>query len=128
MVVSFLARLWPLVANYHIMFRAALVGLLCLPVFSLAESITITAEQWARPRSGSYVTGLTALNEQLARIDRAGDSRLILHCPGDEKGMLWAEELRAWLVALGVPSARIQLKPDFGQIDIIRVEIQGSGG
>ena len=37
------------------------------------------------------------------------------------------EELRAWLVALGVPSARIALKPDFGQIDIIRLEIQGSG-
>ena len=127
MFVLFLSRVRPAAANSHTMRRVVLIALLSFPIFSLAESVTITAEQWARPRSGGYVTGLKSLQEQLAAFDRSTDNRLIIHCPGDEKGMLWAEELRAWLVALGVPSARIQLKPDFGQIDIIRVEIQGSG-
>ena len=127
MFVLFLLRGRPVLANSHIVCQVVLVALLSLPVFSLAESVTITAEQWARPRSGTYVTGLKSLQEQLAAFDRSTDKRLIIHYPGDEKGMLWAEELRAWLVALGVPSARIKLKSDFGQIDIIRVEIQGSG-
>ena len=127
MLVLFLLRGRPAAAKSHIVCQVVLVALLSLPGLSLAESVTITAEQWARPRSGGYVTGLKSLQEQLAAFERSTDNRLIIHCPGDEKGMLWAEELRAWLVALGVPSARIALKPDFGQIDIIRVEIQGSG-
>ena len=36
------------------------------------------------------------------------DQQVEIRYPGGESGMLWAEELRDWLVSLGIPLNRIQ--------------------
>ena len=96
--------------------------LLTLPVPLSAESVTITADQWAGPRSGESIIRFERLNKLVETLDQSpGNQILIRHAEG-ENGTLWAEELRLWLVSLGIPSGRIVLNAGLGQSDTIIVE------
>ncbi len=87
-----------------------------------AESVTISAERWATPRSGETVAAWPELRELMATFDRKPGSQLVIRYARGENGSLWAEELRSWLVSLGVPSSRINLKDDLQRRDIVRVD------
>ena len=82
------------------------------PPAVFAETVILTADQWARPRSGAAIAAFTELRGLVEGFDR-GDGRIVLirHEPSDE-GVLWAAELRSWFVALGVPSRRTRLQPE----------------
>jgi hypothetical protein len=72
----------------------------------------IDAEFWAAPRSGQTVVAEPALRAAVATLlAREPDSRLQIRYPGGETGQLWAQELSAWLIALGIPSTRIETLP-----------------
>ncbi|HEX7029847.1 MAG TPA: hypothetical protein VF254_04570 [Gammaproteobacteria bacterium] len=76
-----------------------------------ADSWTLSASEWSRPRSGAAVLAMTPVAEAV-RAWQAADSdtsRLQLRYPGGEEGSLWAAELQDWLVALGVPPGAIEL-------------------
>ncbi len=96
--------------------------LLFLPPSLRAESVTISAERWATPRSGETVAEWSELRELMAAFDRKPGSQLIIRYARGENGSLWAEELRSWLVSLGVPSNRINLRDDLQRPDIVRVD------
>ena len=100
-----------------------------------AESVqVITAEDWARPRSGESLVRMPALkrtvrdylnqkgNRKGSHNDQRGQRIFIRH-PRGEEGVLWAEELRGWLVALGIPSADIALIPESSRIDAIELAV-----
>lgn len=102
---------------------AALIPLLLLYALPLrADSVSITADRWATPRSGETVAGWSELRELMAAFDRRPDTRIVIHHAPGETGSLWAEELRSWLVSLGVPSSQIMLKASLQRRDIVRVE------
>ncbi len=90
---------------------------------SLAASAIISADQWASPRSGSRVAQLPGLGQLISDFDPAVAQIVIYYAPG-ETGTLWAEELRSWLVALGVPSNRISLRGTHERADSVRVETE----
>ena len=72
----------------------------------------IDAEFWAAPRSGEAVVAEPALRTAIDTLMfREESSRLLIRYPGGETGQLWAQELRAWLIALGIPSSRIDTQP-----------------
>ncbi len=88
--------------------------LLFLPVWVSAETLRIGDELWSRPRSGARL-----VHEQgLARLVRALEAPSIspaglrLRYGTREEDLLWAEELRDWLVALGLPSRQVTLLRD----------------
>ena len=96
-----------------------------------AESVqVITAEDWARPRSGESLVRMPALkrtvrdylNQKGSQNDQRGQRIFIRH-PRGEEGVLWAEELRGWLVALGIPSTDIALNPESSRIDAIELAV-----
>lgn len=88
--------------------------------------VTVTAEQWARPRSGEAVAHLPELGRLVETLDRNPSQRLVVrHASGDD-GTLWAEELRSWLVALGIPSANIELAPGALETDKLFIELRRS--
>lgn len=95
---------------------------LTIPVVLLAESVTITADQWASPRSGQAVARLGLLNKLVEAFDRSPQGQIIIRYAKGESGTLWAEELRSWLISLGIPSRRITLSADLGTNDIIVLE------
>ena len=109
---------------------------------SSAESVeVITADQWARPRSGESLVQMPALKRtvrdylgQIAgRDDEQGgsrntrrDQRIRIRHPRGEEGVLWAEELRGWLIALGIPSTDIAMSPDSTRVDAIELAVTGA--
>ena len=90
----------------------------------MAPAVTVTAEQWARPRSGEAVAQLPELARLVEALDRNPSQRLVVrHASGDD-GTLWAEELRSWLVALGIPSVNIELAPGAPETDKLLLELR----
>ena len=103
-----------------------LIILVFSPVSSAESVQIITADDWARPRSGESLVQMPALQrtvrDYLSQSDERGQRILIRH-PRGEEGVLWAEELRSWLVALGIPSAAIEVIPTSTQIDSIELAV-----
>ncbi len=97
---------------------AAIAIFLCVLVFtsyphddSQAASWTISAEEWARPRSGLSLVQMEPLMATIQALNMEYSTQLLIRYPGGEEGALWASELRDWLVSLGIPSGRIEIRP-----------------
>ncbi len=92
-----------------------------------AEAVTITAEEWAHPRTAARLIDVPALRELIDTFDRQPDGAIIVRHPTGDEGMLWAEEMRSWLVALGIPSYRVELVTQSELADRIMLEVRGYG-
>ncbi|GAB4359736.1 MAG: hypothetical protein Kow006_29060 [Gammaproteobacteria bacterium] len=100
--------------------------LLLFPLPLLADgAYQLTAEEWSRPRQGASVVELPALHAVLREFQRQPESRIVIRYPGGEEGVLWVEELRSWMVALGVPSSRIVLQPGSSRQDALDLRVTG---
>lgn len=101
--------------------------LLSVPTTTLAESWTLEASAWARPRDGHTVVTMAPLPTVVRAWSRRSDAQLVVRYAGGEDGELWATELGDWLVALGVPGSAITLTPG-GRPERLELEItEGSG-
>ena len=83
----------------------------------------LSAEQWARPRDGISVSRMTPLPDVVAGWSSKAGQRLLIRYPGGEDGLLWAHELRSWLVALGIPLQDQELVAGSHQGDRIELEL-----
>ena len=93
-----------------------------------ANSVTLSAVQLAQPRTGQRMARLPGLGSLVGSFEERRGERLVMGYPAGDKGTLWAEELRAWLVALGVPAKRIMLEPDPAHDDdSVTIAIQRQG-
>ncbi len=86
-----------------------------------AESWTLSADSWARPRDGGSVATMAPLPEVIRHWEADAGRALVIRYPGGEEGQLWALELRSWLVALGVPQDSQELVAGSDRAD--RIEI-----
>ncbi len=94
------------------------IALLALP----AQAADLAPELWDRPRSAQAVMAQPAVRQAVAAYQANGAARIvIIHGPRQE-AQLQAEELRAWLVALAVDSARLQLRAD-PMAAVLRLEV-----
>ncbi|MCP4390528.1 MAG: hypothetical protein GY802_19690, partial [Gammaproteobacteria bacterium] len=84
---------------------------------------TLSADEWARPRSGGVIPELAAVRAAVSYWGRGADSVMVIRYPGEDSGELWAAELRDWLISLGVPSDYIQLMPGAQEADEITVVV-----
>jgi len=105
-----------------------LLAALLIPATALAETLTLTAEHWARPRSAAYVSSLPEVRRAIEIYERQPQGTIVLHCATTDEAALWAEELRGWLVALGVPSRRITTVTELRPPDTLRIEVLSHGG
>lgn len=87
------------------------------------ERWQITALDWAQPRHGEWLVSHPGLSGAIAAFQEQPGSRLLIRYPGGDEGVLWAEELQAWLIALGVASSRIERIPGSGAADRIQLEV-----
>ena len=83
-----------------------LPGLLFAPA-GYAATYTLSGEEWARPRSGRSIARLTSVRALVEQWMQSPQSVIEIRYPGGESGILWASELRDWLVTLGIPSDAI---------------------
>lgn len=91
---------------------------LVLPV----QAADLAPELWDRPRSAQAVMAQPAIQQVVAAYQASSAARIVItHGPRQET-LLQAEELRAWLVALAVDSARLQLRVD-PLVTALRLEV-----
>lgn len=72
---------------------------------------TISADEWARPRSGTVIAEFEAVRAAVGYWEKAFDHSILIRYPGEDSGEIWASELRDWLVSLGIPMDYINLVP-----------------
>lgn len=103
---------------------AVLLCVTSVTVWASEVPLRVTADEWAQPRSGETLLRHPALLEAVQRL-RADDSALLeIRYPGGDSGSLWARELQAWLVALGIESSRIRLVPGSDATDQLQLRIR----
>ena len=86
--------------------------LLLLLLFSLslplaANSLrifTLSADEWARPRTGEVIPEFDALRAAVSYWDKGTNYAVLIRYPGEDSGEIWASELRDWCISLGIPS------------------------
>ena len=89
-----------------------------------ADKAVITAEQWARPRNGIMIVQSDSLYKLVHKFNKSKDKYLSIRYKTGDEGILWAEELRAWLVALGIPSSKVMLLPGLEVDNRIEIELE----
>jgi hypothetical protein len=98
--------------------------LLMFALPALADSgFSLTAEEWSRPRNGSAIVELPALNAVMREFDRQPESEIVIRYPGGEEGVIWVQELRSWMISLGVPAGRIVLQPGSSRLDALDLRV-----
>lgn len=104
-------------------FLVALCLLLAATAAVASEPLFVTAVEWAQPRTGPALMQHPALARAMREL-QPGQSLQLLY-PGGDEGSLWASELQAWLVALGLSSQRIELLPGSPREDAIELRLVG---
>jgi hypothetical protein len=86
-----------------------LIATLCLPGAVLADTdnFSISADQWALPRSGAALLHLAPFSAAVQDWVAHPGARIVIVHAGSDQANLWAGELSDWLVALGVPAEQI---------------------
>jgi hypothetical protein len=104
-------------------FRLLLVSFsLLLSTSIYAESWNISFQEWSRPRSGEFIVEFPQLRSLMQDLEP--EKVITLRFPGGDEGILWAEELKGWLIALGVENSRIELVPGSPVADMITLGIE----
>lgn len=74
-----------------------------------ADVELLHANEWSVPKQTVTVLAMPAINKSMRKLQNDTNSILKIKYPGGDEGTLWANELRSWLVALGLSSNRIEL-------------------
>jgi hypothetical protein len=83
----------------------------------------IHAEEWAHPRSGETLVQMPALKFAVSVYLQNPGLKLLIHHPLEEEGLLWGEELRTWLIALGIVDDDVQLIPSDVSGDRLEIHV-----
>lgn len=94
----------------------AIEPVVSMPVQVVAENrpvdtYLLTAEMWARPRSGGAVLAMPPVRDVVQKLIQTSGSRLLIRYPGGDEGSIWAEELQGWLISLGIEPTLIEMRP-----------------
>jgi len=89
--------------------------------FAQGDSVKLHAETWDVPRHGEVLLNIPELSTIVKQWMKNTHQKIELRYPGGEEGELWVEELKGWLVSLGVPSSVILLSPGSEAEDIINM-------
>lgn len=105
------------------------VILLCISgtVLAIDTAHRLTREQWSVPRNPESVVAMPALSRAMQDFQATANARLRVHHPGGDRGHLWAAELRAWLITLGVPSTDLEMSAGSANMDVIELEVVSGG-
>lgn len=88
-----------------------------------AQSFTVPAELWDRPRSGTAVMEPFAIRQAVvAWLARPG-GRLTVHHGTSPESLVQAEELRAWLISLAIEADHVLLRNDLTPSELLRIEV-----
>jgi hypothetical protein len=82
---------------------------------------SLSADAWARPRSGQILPQLEPVRLAVAYWETGTDAAIMLSYPGEDSGEIWASELKDWLISLGISSDYILLSKGLQAEDEINI-------
>lgn len=89
-----------------------------------AEGVELLhAKEWSVPKQASTILLMPAINNSMQKLKKDVSTTLKIKYPGGDEGTLWANELRSWLIALGLSSNRINLIPGSAISTTIELEV-----
>lgn len=112
--------------NKRVFFLMVLTAI--TPVVAAPAVYQITAEQWAMPRHGERLLQFPAIRAVLQEWDQNPDLKIEISYPGGETGELWVQEMKDWLIALGISSGNIQTLAGSSASDILELSAVRAGG
>ena len=110
-------------------FRQLVPVILLLTVFadtalSSEKSTKIYASNWGNPQTSKEILAMRPPASIRRKLTRNPETTLHVLYPGDDKGIEWANDLRGWLISLGLKSERIIMSPDSYREDIIELKLE----
>lgn len=84
----------------------------------------ISRDEWPVLKRGIQVTQYARLAGIVNEYDRAPGSHIVVLYPGGQAGESWATEIHDWLVALGIPSREISLRPGSGRPGSLALRVE----
>ena len=90
-----------------------------------AQTFELSSEFWQAPRSGQAVRDNPQLQQALTAYFKWPQAQVRLHHQKRDEISAQAEELRGWLIALGIEAERIELIED-NPAEPIKLEIMES--
>ncbi len=96
-------------------------------VAAAAQTFMVPPELWDRPRSGGTILAQPAIKQAVNACLAHPGSRLVVHHAASQEGLLAAEELRSWLIALAIDAGRVSLRSGLKPAEPIRLEVVGNG-
>jgi hypothetical protein len=99
------------------------VGWWAAAMAAAAQTFMVPPELWDRPRSGGTILAQPAIRQAVNAYVAQPGSRLVVHHAAGREGLLAAEELRSWLIALAVDAGRISLRGGLKPSEPIRLEV-----
>ncbi len=103
--------LWPLLFTFVVSLLLALEPVQVAAENASSDNYILTAEMWARPRSGEAVLKMPPVHSAVAQLLKTANSHLLIRYPGGDEGSIWAEELQSWLITLGIEPVLIEMSP-----------------
>lgn len=91
-------------------------------VFS-ADVELLRANEWSVPKKAATLLVMPAIQKSMEKLQKNVNSTLKIKYPGGDEGTLWVNELRSWLIALGLSSNRIELVPGSAISTTIELEV-----
>ncbi len=98
--------------------------LLTAPAAAAEHQWIVTADAWYLPRDGARVASMPPVEKAVHAWLKAPKGRLVIRYPGGEEGILWSEELRDWLVSLGIPSEHIETASGLDRNDAVIIVLR----
>lgn len=98
------------------------LALVSVPAMAHAEAFPIASDLWASPRNGDAVRADPAIRRGVAVYLARANARMRLHHNKRDEPAAQAEELRGWLIALGIEADRIELIED-SPTDLMTLEV-----
>ncbi|MCB1875083.1 MAG: hypothetical protein KDH88_03830 [Chromatiales bacterium] len=89
-----------------------------------ASEFSLSADRWASPRSGASIVAMESVAGTVRGWLRKPDYQIVITYPGGETGGLWADELKSWLVSLGIPSSAIHPRSGSARADAIVLSLR----
>jgi len=88
-----------------------------------AEVESLHINEWSVPKQANTILAMPAIHKSMQKLHKNVNSSLKLKYPGGDEGTLWVNELRSWLIALGLSSKRIELVPGSAISTTIELEV-----
>ena len=88
-----------------------------------ADIELLQAAEWSVPKQANTIIAMPAINKSMKKLKTNVNSSLKIKYPGGDEGTLWVNELRSWLIALGLSSKRIEMIPGSAISTTIELEV-----